>query len=118
MHVEQRQTSFEKVRGSRTPQKRAIGQAKGGTVKCRFGCWSWTAADELVVSVREGTDVLVLACLSVKRVCCGPKEERGGKPRLEKLSAEQDRGDSGCPGALQTNRAPLDPATACTDLVH
>lgn len=55
----------------------------------------------------------------VSRVfCCGPEEERGGKPRLEKLSAELDRGDSGCPGALQTNRGPWDPAIACNELVH
>jgi hypothetical protein len=60
--------------------------------------------------VREGTDVVVLACLSVKRgLLWAQRGKRGRKPRLEKLSAEQGRGYSGCPGALQTNRAPMGP---------
>lgn len=52
--------------------------------RCHRPSQAWAQA-ELVASLREGTDVLVLACLSVKRVLLSPpKEERGGKSRLER----------------------------------
>lgn len=39
--------------------------SQGWHGRCKCGRWSRTAGVELVVSLREGTDVLVLACLSV-----------------------------------------------------
>lgn len=122
VHARETRISFEKVHGTKAPQKEIVDHAKLGTAKVQIrGCWSWTAGRQRLSWLLACGKVPICWCLLalVSSVSyCGPKEERGGKPRLEKLSAEQDKGDSGCPGALQTNRAPLDPAIACNDLVH
>lgn len=56
--------------------------------------------------------MLVLACFSVKRACyLSPKRKEGVSLGLNIKRREQGRGHSGCPGSLQANRAPQDPAT-------
>lgn len=57
--------------------------------------------------------MLVLALvpsLSATSPSPNPKEEEGVGLGPENLSAEESRGHSRCPGALQANRAPQDPA--------
>ncbi|KAG6365277.1 hypothetical protein INS49_006886 [Diaporthe citri] len=65
VHVHQKQTSFEKVHGSRAPQKLPSANADAGVGLQQL----------LVVSLREGTDVLVLACFGV--CCVSPKRKEG-----------------------------------------
>lgn len=122
VHAREMQISFEKVHATKAPQKEIVDHAKLGTAKVQIrGCWSWTAGRQRLSWLLACGKVPMCWCLPalVSSVfCCGPEQERGGRPRLEELSAELDRGDSGCPGALQANRGPLDPATVCNDLVH
>lgn len=74
VHVHKKQTSFEKVHGSKAPQK--LPSAKPSVARQGANADAGVGPQELlVVSLREGTDVLVLACLSV--CCVSPNRKEG-----------------------------------------
>lgn len=106
------QNSFEKVRGSKKaprkmpPAKPSVAQ-KSADADAEVGLQklSWLLACGKVPMC------WCLPALGVKRVCCLPPKRKEGVSLGLNIKRPAGRGHSGCPGALQTNRGPRDPAT-------